>query len=144
MSPTPAAILMAGGAFVAGLIVARLLWSWVDQRRLERAFDGGEHVRDSEATAPGVLLKLQRRLAAETEHLREALNEREQRLDEFRAAYEQRAGELDLMRRDVRDAVAKTRELREELIDRATESARARERLMQMESRLQGHLSGTA
>lgn len=144
MSPTPAAIVLTCGAFVAGLIVARLLWSWVDQRRLQRALDGGKRGSEAAAVAPSMLLKLQRKLEAETEHLRSALQEREQRLSEFRSAYEQRAGELDLMRQDVRDAVAKTRELREELIDRATESARARERLMQMESRLEGHLSGTA
>ena len=54
------------------------------------------------------------------------IDDRDERLSEFRSAYEQRAMELDALKNDVRDAVRKTRELREELIQRATETARER------------------
>ena len=133
---TQTTMLIGGGAFVLGWIVAKI------GAALGRRFSAGDRdPRDDRIRSMEAELRIAQ---GETEKLKEALEEQEKEVAKAQNLIEEKdedalkkTGVIEKLHRDLKDSVKKTRELRYELTDRATENVKSEVKLREVETELE-------
>ncbi len=128
-------MLIAGGAFLLGWIVARI------SAALSRRFKAGKRdPRDDRIRSMDAELRIAR---GEVNKLKTALEEQEKEVAKVQKYVEdrdetalKRTGVIEKLTSDLKESVQKTRELRTELTDRATENIKSEVKLREVETEL--------
>lgn len=128
-------MLIAGGAFLLGWIVARI------SAALSRRFKAGKRdPRDDRIRSMDAELRIAH---GEVNKLKNALEEQEKEVAKVQKFVEnrdeealKRTGVIEKLTTDLKESVQKTRELRTELTDRATENIRSEVKLREVETEL--------
>jgi len=128
-------ILIAGGAFLLGWIVARI------SAALSRRFKAGKRdPRDDRIRSMDAELRIAH---GEVNKLKNALEEQEKQVAKVQKFVEnrdeealKRTGVIEKLSSDLKESVQKTRELRTELTDRATENIKSEVKLREVETEL--------
>ena len=128
-------MLIAGGAFLLGWIVARI------SAALSRRFKAGKRdPRDDRIRSMDAELRIAH---GEVNKLKNALEEQEKQVAKVQKFVEnrdeealKRTGVIEKLSSDLKESVQKTRELRTELTDRATENIKSEVKLREVETEL--------
>ena len=128
-------MLIAGGAFLLGWIVARI------SAALSRRFKAGKRdPRDDRIRSMDAELRIAQ---GEVNKLKNALEEQEKEVAKVQKFVEdkdeealKRTGVIEKLSSDLKESVQKTRELRTELTDRATENIKSEVKLREVETEL--------
>ena len=128
-------MLIAGGAFLLGWIVARI------SAALSRRFKAGKRdPRDDRIRSMDAELRIAH---GEVNKLKNALEEQEKQVAKVQKFVEnrdeealKRTGVIEKLTSDLKESVQKTRELRTELTDRATENIKSEVKLREVETEL--------
>ena len=128
-------MLIAGGAFLLGWIVARI------SAALSRRFKAGKRdPRDDRIRSMDAELRIAH---GEVNKLKNALEEQEKEVAKVQKFVEnrdeealKRTGVIEKLTSDLKESVQKTRELRTELTDRATENIKSEVKLREVETEL--------
>ena len=128
-------MLIAGGAFLLGWIVARI------SAALGRRFKAGKRdPRDDRIRSMDAELRIAH---GEVNKLKNALEEQEKEVAKVQKFVEnrdeealKRTGVIEKLTSDLKESVQKTRELRTELTDRATENIKSEVKLREVETEL--------
>lgn len=128
-------MLIAGGAFLLGWIVARI------SAALSRRFKAGKRdPRDDRIRSMDAELRIAQ---GEVKKLKNALEEQEKEVAKVQKFVEnkdeealKRTGVIEKLSSDLKESVQKTRELRTELTDRATENIKSEVKLREVETEL--------
>ncbi|MEE8344549.1 MAG: hypothetical protein V3R35_04385 [Woeseiaceae bacterium] len=128
-------MLIAGGAFLLGWIVARI------SAALSRRFKAGKRdPRDDRIRSMDAELRIAH---GEVNKLKNALEEQEKEVAKVQKFVEdkdeealKRTGVIEKLSSDLKESVQKTRELRTELTDRATENIKSEVKLREVETEL--------
>ena len=128
-------ILMTGGAFLLGWILAVINSRLSDKTRARKRDPRDDRIRSLEADL--------RVAQADAESAREKVEELEEEISESQDGIEKRDNvithqqeKLEATTRDLKESVLKTRELRAELSDRAAESVKSEVKLREVETEL--------
>jgi len=129
-------MLMLGGAFVLGWIVAK-----IGAAISKRVNSTNRDPRDDRIRS----LEAEHRIAlSEVEKLKEALEEQEKEVAKAQSLIEEKdsnalkkTGVIEKLNRDLKESVKKTRELRYELTERATENVKSEVKLREVETELE-------
>ena len=135
MEPPQDPMLIAGGAFLLGWIMAKI------GAALSRRFKAGERdPRDDRIRSMDAELRIAQ---GEVKKLKNALEEQEKEVAKIQKFVEERdeealkrTGVIEKLSLDLKESVKKTRELRLELTDRATENVRSEVKLREVETEL--------
>ena len=135
MEPPQDPMLIAGGAFLLGWIMAKI------GAALSRRFKAGERdPRDDRIRSMDAELRIAQ---GEVKKLKNALEEQEKEVAKVQKFVEERdeealkrTGVIEKLSLDLKESVKKTRELRLELTDRATENVRSEVKLREVETEL--------
>ncbi len=128
-------MLIAGGAFLLGWIVARI------SAALSRRFKAGKRdPRDDRIRSMDAELRIAH---GEVNKLKNALEEQEKQVAKVQKFVEnkdeealKRTGVIEKLTSDLKESVQKTRDLRTELTDRATENIKSEVKLREVETEL--------
>ncbi len=128
-------ILIAGGAFLLGWVVAAVRGGFTSRRRAKKRDPRDDRIRELEAEL--------RIAQSESSASRTDLEKAEEELKETTVGLERRdnviskqQSKLEKVSIDLKDSVLKTRELRGELAERATESVHAEAKIREVETEL--------
>jgi hypothetical protein len=128
-------MLIAGGAFLSGLIVAKIGGAFARRSKANHPDPRDSRIRSLEAE--------QRIAQTEIERLTIGLKEQELEVARTRKTVEDKSvaalkqtGVIDTLSRDLKESVKKTRELRNELAERATENVKSQVKLREVETEL--------
>lgn len=128
-------ILMVGGAFLLGWILAAINSRLGDKTRARKRDPRDDRIRSLEADL--------RVAQADAEEARSKVAKLEEEISDSREGLEKRDNvithqqeKLEATTRDLKESVLKTRELRAELSDRATESVKSEVKLREVETEL--------
>lgn len=136
IEPTQTMMLIVGGAFLLGYIVAKVAAA------IGRRFDAkNRDPRDDRIRSMEAELRISK---GETEKLAAALEEQEKEVAKAQNLIEERdeeslkkTGVIEKLNRDLKESVMKTRELRRELTERATENVKSEVKLREVETELE-------
>lgn len=135
IEPPQTMILVVGGAFLLGWIVAKIGAVVSERFQTTKRDPRDDRIRSLEAEL--------RIAQSEVEKLKEAVEEQEKEVAKAQKLIEEKdgdalkqAGVIEKLGRDLKDSVKKTRELRGELTERATENVRSEVKLREVETEL--------
>jgi len=135
IEPPQTVILVVGGAFLLGWIVAKVGAAIGRRFKTTKRDPRDDRIRSMEAEL--------RIAQGEVEKLKSALEEQEKEVAKARKLVEvkdqdalKQTGKIEKLNRDLRDSVKKTRELRAELTERATENVKSEVKLREVETEL--------
>lgn len=128
-------IVMAGGAFLVGWVLAKLGSFANARRRAARCDPRDDRIRSLDAELRVAQSGTERLKAQLEEHKKDLAEARKAIVMKKDAAGEQES-EIERLRTDLKDSVKKTRDLRVELTDRAEEAVRLEMRVRELETEL--------
>jgi len=129
-------LLMIGGSFAIGWVVAKIGSFLSRRRKAKRRDPRDDRIRSQEAELR-IAKTSSEQNKTRIEALKKELSETQVSLEESKAAFKEQAGLMVRLRRDLKESVKKTRELRGELTERATEGVRSEVKLREIETELE-------
>ena len=136
IEPTQTMMLIVGGAFLVGYIVAKVGAALGRRFKSTNRDPRDDRIRSMEAEL--------RIAQGETEKLTAALEDQEKEIAKAQSLIEDRdeeslkkTGVIDKLNTDLKESVKKTRELRVELTERATENVKSEVKLREVETELE-------
>ena len=136
IEPPQTMMLMVGGAFLLGYIVARIGAAIRRRSKSKDRDPRDDRIRSMEAEL--------RVAQSETDRLKTALEDQEKEVAKAQSMIEdkdeeslKKTGVIEKLNTDLRESVKKTRELRADLSDRATENVKSEVKLREVETELE-------